>query len=423
MQETLWDKKDLPTFEALKEDIQTEILVIGGGICGILTAYYLSKHFKVVLVEANRIAGSRTGKTTAVITALQDINYKDLIHKFGKTNAQLYLKANLDAIQEYEKLSAIYDFDFERVSSYKYFKNQKTKLEEEYNAIQSLGYTPSIEDNYAICFPNQAQMNPIKLISCLLDQFTIYENTKIIKIKNHIAYTNKNYIKARHIVVATGYPFLKLKGLYPLKVTQKKSYVVVINDVNKKTDFNAIGCDVGDLYFRTYKNHIIIGGNDQKTGKTIAGFFPILRYIEKNYPNHPVSYQWINQDCITLDGLPYIGKYFKNQEVYVATGFNLWGMTGSMIATKIITDAILGKDNSFNKIFKPTRKSPLLPLLSNIKTALINLLKWKKRCSHLGCALFYNQEENSYECPCHGTKYSSSGEIIFNPAQHNKNLK
>ncbi|MDE6408466.1 MAG: FAD-dependent oxidoreductase [Anaeroplasmataceae bacterium] len=420
MSKTIWQKERMSTYESLRNDISTEVLVIGGGICGVLTAYYLSKYFKVVLVEADQIASSRTGKTTAVITALQDVYYKDLIKRFGKTTARLYLEANLNAIEEYDKLSSIYEFDFERVNSYKYFKNNQSKLEDEYLSIKSLGYTPSIEDDYAICFSNQAQMNPLKLISNLLDNFTIYENTKIVKIKNQIAYTDKNHIKAKHIIVATGYPFLRLKGLYPLKLTQKKSYVAVIEDINKDKDFNAIGCEEGDLYFRTYKNQLIIGGNDQKTGKTIEGFWPVLQYIEKNQSDKRISYQWINQDCITLDGLPYIGKYFKNQEVYVATGFNLWGMTGSMIAAQIFKDTLLGKTNPYLKIFEPSRKSPIIPLLINVKTALVNLVKLKKRCLHLGCGLYYNKEEGTYECPCHGSKYDKEGNVLFNPSNKNK---
>ncbi len=422
MTETIWQSKNVKHYESLQENISTDVLVIGGGICGMLTAYYLSKTFKVVLVEANKIANSRTRKTTAVITALQDIYYKDIIKRMGKNSAKQYLEANLNAIEEYAKLSSFFDFDFERVNSYKYFKNQKKKLREEFSAIESLGYSPKIEDDYAICFPNQAQMNPLKLILNLANYFTIYENTKIIKLKNQIAYTEMYHINAKHIVVATGYPFLKLKGLYPLKLTQKKSYVAVVDDVKKERDFNAIGCEEGDLYFRTYENRLIIGGNDQKTGHTILGFKPLLHYIEQNYPNNPISYQWINQDCISLDGLPYIGKYFKNQEVYVATGFNLWGMTGSMIAAQILKDKINKERNPYESLFDPKRKCPMLPLAKNIATAIVNLLKPKKRCTHLGCSLYFNKEEGTYECPCHGSKYDINGKIIFNPANQDKKI-
>ncbi|MDE7105967.1 MAG: FAD-dependent oxidoreductase [Anaeroplasmataceae bacterium] len=420
MNESIWEGVKLPAYPSLSQDISTEVLVIGGGICGVLCAYFLSRKHKVTLVEANQIAGSRTNKTTATITALQDVYYKDLIKTFGKAKAKQYLDANLEAVEEYAKLSKEYAFDFERVSSYKYFKNDDRLLQKELAAIEKLRYFPKIEDDYAICFPNQGQMNPIKLILELTKNFNIYENTKVVQIKGQTAYTEFHKIQANHIVVCTGYPFLRLKGLYPLKLTQKKSYVVSLETSPLKQSFHAIGCDEGDLYFRTYKNQLIIGGNDQKTGRNQFGFIPLMKYIEKHYPDSKITHQWVNQDCVSLDGIPYIGKYFKKHSVYVATGFNLWGMTGSMIAAKIITDSIEGRTNPYTALFKPTRRSPLLPLLNNVKTAMIHLVLPKKRCTHLGCALYYNKEEGVYECPCHGTKYTEFGEVLFNPANRNK---
>ncbi len=418
MQKSIWEEEQLPQYPCLDENLETEVLVIGGGICGILCAYFLSKTFHVTLVEGKRIACQRTKNTTAVITALQDIYYKDIIKRQGKLAAKQYLEANLEAIKIYEELANAYEFDFIKVPSYKYFKNQQELLMEEFSAIQSLGYQPTIEDNYALCFPDMAQMNPIKFIKNLIKNFKIYENTQIVKLKKQNAYTIKHKISAKYIVVATGYPFLKLKGAYPLKLTQNKSYVAVVKDVEKKMDFNAIGCETGDLYFRTCGSNLIIGGNDQKTGQSLGGFSPLLQHILKHYPENDISYLWVNQDCVSADGLPYIGKYFKKENVYVATGFNLWGMTGSMIAAQMITDQILNNPNPYTFLFNPYRPNPLFPLIKNSFTAIKNFVLPKKRCSHLGCALFYNTEEDVYECPCHGTKYDVTGHILYNPAKY-----
>ena len=313
-----------------------------------------------------------------------------------------------------------FDFDFVRVSSYKYFSEEE-KLNEELNCIQTLGY-PATRVKNAIAFSNQAQMHPLKLIAHLLDSFEIYENTKITAIQNQTAYTSQYAIKAKYIIVATGYPFLKLKGMFPLKLTQKKSYVAVISHSNEQ-EYNAIGSHPGDLYFRTYKDTMLIGANDQATGKPKKNYVNLIEYIEKKYPNHSILYQWVNQDCVSLDGFPYIGHYGTARNLYVATGFNLWGMTGSMIAAKLLTDTIENRKTSYKALFQPKRFMPLLPLCKNISTVLCNFFKIKKRCSHLGCALYYNKEEGVYECPCHGTKYSSKGEIIFNPAQKNIDIK
>ncbi len=423
MEYTIWQEIQLPKYPSLDRDITTDVLVVGGGICGVLCAYRLAKKYKVVLVEANQIASSRTCKTTATITALQDIRYRDLIQQKGIKTAQLYLEANLECLREYESLAQEFDFDFERVASYKYFKNNKRLMEEELKAIQKLGFDATIADDYAICFPNQAQMNPLKLISQLLSHIQVYEHTPIFKIKNHIAYTKQYKINAKYIIVATGYPFLKWKGLFPLKLTQNKSYVAVIENTENKESFHAIGYEEGDLYFRTYKNKCIIGGNDQKTGKGIAGFQPLMHYIVRQYPHHRISYQWVNQDCVSVDGLPYIGPYGNFKRVFVATGFNLWGMTGAMLSSMILSDCIEKKKNRYSEIVSPKRRSPVFPILKNTGTAIVNLIKPKKRCNHLGCALYFNKEEQVYECPCHGTKYNQQGDIIFNPAQKKKNLK
>lgn len=189
--------------------------------------------------------------------------------------------------------------------------------------------------------------------------------------------------------------------------------------VNKQS-FNAVGYESGDLYFRTYKDKLIIGGNDQRTGHDNGGYIPILNHILRHYADYPLLYQWVNQDCVSLDGLPYIGRYDKKYKVYVATAFNLWGMTGAMLAATILTDSIENRNNKYSHLFDPKRKSPLYPILKNTGIAFINLMKPKKRCNHLGCALFYNKDEKVYECPCHGTKYDYAGNIVFNPANKNK---
>lgn len=420
MQETIWSNLKLKEYPELNEDLETEILVIGGGICGVLCAHYLSLRHDVILVEANRITGQRTQKTTAVITALQDINYKDIAYSMGKKAAKDYLQANLDAIEEYAKLALDFDFDFERVPSYKSFSSNDL-LKEELQCIESLGY-PANQKKNCIHFPNQAQMNPLKLIQHLIEPLTIFEKTQIVKIHKQMAYTKNHHIRAKHIVVATGYPFLKLKGLFPLKVTQKKSYVASITHPPLEA-YNCIGAQTGDLYFRTYQDSLLIGGNDQRTGKTKRAYFDILAYIEKNYPDEKITHQWVNQDCVTLDGLPYVGNYGKSDTMYVATGFNLWGMTGSMIAAQVILDEIEYRENAYRYLFNPHRHMPIFPLLKNVGTVLWNFIKPKKRCSHLGCSLYYNEVEGVYECPCHGTKYTSSGDVIFNPAQKNIDIK
>ena len=119
-----------------------------------------------------------------------------------------------------------------------------------------------------------------------------------------------------------------------------------------------------------------------------------------------------------MDDIPYIGQYSKKiPNVFVATGFNKWGMTSSMVSAMLITDLILGKDSEYKKVFTPER-SILHPqfFINAVETAKNLITPTKPRCPHLGCALKYNKVEHSWDCPCHGSRFTKDGELIDNPA-------
>lgn len=423
MMKSIWDNIELTKYPKLNKDINCDVLIIGGGICGILCGYYLAKkEYSVVIVEADTIASKKTLKTTATLTALQDVNYYDLINRLGSKGASLYYKANMDAIEDYKKLNEIYDFDFDIVSSYKYFNDDIDSFHKEIKALNDIKCNYNTIDfmelnnvTNVIEFKNQAQINPLKLIASLSKDLTIYEKTKIINIHKLVAYTSDyNKISAKKIIVATGYPFLRFNGGFYLKMYQKKSYVIAIKN-NTHFKGNMIGSNSKNLYFRNYKDYLIVGGNDQKTGDNILGFKPLIDYVG----NAKIINAWVNQDCMSLDYLPYIGKYGNENSVFVATGFNMWGMTSAMISAKLLTDMIDNKDNEYSQLFNPKRAMLIKPLLGNIINAISGFFRFKvKRCNHLGCALFYNKEENVFECPCHGSKFDINGNVIDGPSNN-----
>ena len=137
-----------------------------------------------------------------------------------------------------------------------------------------------------------------------------------------------------------------------------------------------------------------------------------------HYPEAKITHHWATQDCMSLDGIPYIGQYSaKTPNLYVATGFNKWGMTSSMVAARILTDLITGKGSPYTDLFSPSR-SILRPQLGiNAWEAARNLLTpTAKRCPHMGCALKWNSQEHSWDCPCHGSRFTEIGKLIDNPA-------
>ena len=135
-------------------------------------------------------------------------------------------------------------------------------------------------------------------------------------------------------------------------------------------------------------------------------------------------YKRQNQDCVSLDGIPYIGQYSPAlPDVYTACGFNLWGMTTSMYAAEILTDLAMGKENRYAEVFSTNRSMITTQLFSNLGNTFIDFcIPTTKRCSHLGCALKWNPLEHSWDCPCHGSRFTESGELIDNPAMKDINI-
>lgn len=180
-----------------------------------------------------------------------------------------------------------------------------------------------------------------------------------------------------------------------------------------------VDCDNKGMSFRSYKDFLIVVGGGHRTGKSTECHKVINNFIKEHYPLGQIKYEWAAQDAMSLDGLPYIGKYSKNTpDLYVASGFNKWGMTNSMTASKILTDMVLGKENEYSKLFLPMRSMAKMQLLLNgIETTVNFVNPSAKRCTHLGCALKWNKYEHSWDCACHGSRFDEEGNVINNPAK------
>lgn len=177
------------------------------------------------------------------------------------------------------------------------------------------------------------------------------------------------------------------------------------------------------LSFRNHKNLLLLGGGGHRTGHKGGNRNELRAFANKVYPHATEQYCWAAQDCMSLDDVPYIGRYSKSTDkLYVATGFNKWGMTGAMTAAMLLSDMLLGKQNDCAEVFDPSRSILKPQLLVNSFEATKSLLTIsKKRCPHLGCALKYNHAEHSWDCPCHGSRFAENGKVLDNPA--NGNLK
>ena len=428
---SVWSETvEFPKFHSLNGNHKTHVLIVGGGMAGVLCAHFLEKNgVDYVLVEGKRIGSGITKNTTAKITSQHGLIYHKLMKGVGLEQAKLYLAANEDALQEYAKLCGEMECDFERKTSYVYSRDNERKLEQEVGVLYKMGCNPKIastceipiETVGAVGFAHQAQFHPLKFMAQLAKGLNIYENTFVKEFVGNKAVTNHGEIKFQNVIFATHFPIDNKHGLYFLKMYQHRSYVLALKGA---ANYNGMYVDeaMNGMSFRNYKDMLLLGGGDHRTGKRGGNWKELRAFANHYYPYADEEYHWATQDCMTLDEMPYIGQYSRStHNAFVATGFNKWGMTSSMVAAKLLCDKILAKENPYEEIYNPSRSMLKPQLLINGGEALLNWLTvTEKRCPHLGCALKWNPVEHSWDCPCHGSRFDESGKVLDNPANGDK---
>ena len=461
---------------SLKGEINTEVAVIGGGLAGVLIAYLLqSRGVPVVVLECRKAGGGATKNTTAKITSGHSLIYKKLITYKGEQRAREYAMANQEAIQKYKDIinELQINCDFEHFPNYIYSLSDEQKIRQEVDAALRLGLPASFTKETTLPFKikgairldNQAQFHPLKFLDAVASKLTIYENTRVKQInKKGLIVTDGGIVRAKKVVVATHYPFINVPGYYFIRLHQERSYLTALEGWDQKKqplDGMYLDEDQKGFTFRKYNDYLILGGGSHRVGKyqPLDAYGKIEKAAQKWYPHTSVKYTWSSQDCMTPDSIPYIGRYSaRTPNIYVATGFNKWGMSSSMVSAMIISDMITGRDNKNRNVFKPRRLmlSGSPKLLKDVAIITISLLsehlniphdklkdiqKGKAgvirhngqrvgvyrskddkyyfvstKCPHLGCKLEWNQNEMTWDCPCHGSRFDYHGKMINNPA-------
>ena len=468
---SLWSQTcQIPPRDALKGDLRTQAAVIGSGMAGILTAYMLQKAgYDTVILEAKQIAFGQSSKTSAKITAQHGLIYHKLIHSFGEDKARQYALSNQQAIEQYAQLieEMHIDCDFERRNAYLYSSDKKL-LKEELAACQNLGLPAELEESLplpfttagAVKFSDQAQFHPLKFIRALAEELTIYEQTPALEIEDNLIHTPFGKVRADHIVFACHFPFVNFPGFYFTRMHQERVYFLALENA-RQFDGMFIGADEDSLSLRNYGDLLLLGGAHHRSGDNSAGGrYELLRQKAKYYfPQCREVAHWSAQDCLSVDNVPYIGHFSPHKpNWYIATGFQKWGMSTSMVAANLLCDLISGRENPAASVFDPHRfqgealgqmaldgKEALKGLSRRffyIPTELaveippdhggVVLLDGEKvgvykdsegkiypvdiRCPHLGCELEYNPDEHSWDCPCHGSRFDKFGHWLNSPA-------
>ena len=481
----------------IDNDYTADVCIIGVGICGLSTGYYLAKKgLKVIILDKNGIGRKTSGHTTAKITVQHGLIYDYLINTYGINYALKYFEANKQAISNIKQIidEEKIDCDFEYQPNYIYTTDKKevVKIENEVSAINALeaystgekyaSFTPCTELPFKIAggikTKNQAQFHPVKYMQGLASAVEkygglIFTNSLVTDVKKtdngYISYSGEYKINSKYVVIATHYPFINFPGFYFSKMYQTTSYAIAIQTESKLFDGMYINTKEPIYSFRTIKDGdkrlLIISGGNHKTGFSPEsnlnfGYNCLEEEAKKLYPDCKILYKWNTRDCITLDKIPYIGEFSHIMpNMYVATGFNKWGMTSSNVAANIISDKILEIENEYASIFDSTRVKPIknrtelknmvkqvaksfvtnrlkVPMedLSAIKNDNGGIIKvngmsvgiYKNKdgkvyainptCTHLGCLLTWNNLDKTWDCPCHGSRFDYTGKNMYDPA-------
>lgn len=427
MTDSIWTAGvELPEFPSLNQDIKTDVLIVGGGLAGILCAHMLAQSgVDYALIEADRICRGVSRNTTAKITSQHALIYAKLTREFGTETARKYWEANEAALKQYQKLSEAFPCDFEIKDAYVYTTGQIRKLEDELAALHEIQAPAEYADKLPLPFPvkgairfaNQAQFHPLKFISGIAKGLKIYEHTAAQAFEDTTVITAHGKISAAKVIIATHFPIINKHGSFFLKQYQHRSYVVALKN-GPNVDGMYIDEAKDGLSFRNQDGFLLLGGGSHRTGKKGGSWNELETFASAHYPNAKIQYRWATQDCMTLDGIPYIGQYSRSTpDLYVATGFNKWGITSSMVAAMLLNNLVQGKNDPYEDVFSPSRTILRPQLLANGFHAVANLLTpTRPRCPHMGCALKWNRQERSWDCPCHGSRFTTDGKLLDNPA-------
>ena len=392
MSDSIWSdggRIQMPQYEKLTRIKKVDVTIVGGGLCGLLCAYLKEAGVECLLLEGSRIGSGTVRHAMAQVTSQHGLIYSRLLETLGEEKARMYFEANELALHKYRELAASIDCDFEERSSYIYSRTDKECIEREVRAASLLGMkaefceTPELpfDTAGAVRFPNQAQMNPVKFLYGLVkdieksDKVTIFEEMPVDDWINGTTWSGLYITIPKNIICTTHFPFYKKAGGYNNKLYQNRSYIMALDHVPELHGMYADASDNG-LALRGYKDMIFVGGATHRVGQEERDWNEFREKILSYYPEAIEREHWEVEDCVSLDGIPYIGPYSdKTPNMYVATGFNGWGMTSAMTAAMLLTDAIIngqktnGATESYpwGEVFYPERKIVRSQYFANVK--------------------------------------------------------
>ncbi|MDD4658711.1 MAG: FAD-dependent oxidoreductase [Eubacteriales bacterium] len=325
----------------------------------------------------------------------------------------------------------------------------------------------------ALRFDSQAQFHPRKYVLALAQAIPgegceLYENTKVLGIEegsiNTISTDRGKNIRADKVVLATHFPIHDALGFYFARMYAERSYILGVRAEGKLPEGMFISAESSGHSLRTQAAEegelLLVGGEHHKTGagEEEPHYQKLIEFARSNFAVSDIPYRWSAQDYTTVDKIPYIGCIRKGiDNMFVATGFRKWGISTSLAAALIIRDLIIWGSSPWQDVFSPQRglslksTGKLISINADVAKELVvgklagadqgqvqpgeakvvsgkgtkigvyrdtedKLHKVDITCTHFGCELKWNSAESTWDCPCHGSRFSPDGSIVDGPA-------
>jgi len=371
------------------------------------------------------------------------------------------------------------DLEPQAAYAYTLDEQQVTKIEKEVEVAQRLGLPATLVRDTdlpfavqaAVRFDHQAQFHPTKYVAGLArtlpgDGSHVLENSRVVDWEPTRLVTDNGTVTARHVVMATHLPLGQIGGYYAQAYPQAEP--VVVARINRQIAGMYISIDQPQSSLRTHRNasgelYAIVAGQSFKPGHTDEerrSVSDIEQWLTENFDAGPIAYRWVNEDYSSMDNAPFIGWSTKLGEGYlVATGFNAWGITNGTAAGMILAELATGGESPWTEIFDATRVKPIAGgpkfIKENLEVAAHLVSGYLSRkpksfdelatgdaaimdidgkrlavfkdeagavhavsavCPHMGCIVGWNETDRTWDCPCHGSRFELSGEVIHGPA-------
>ena len=477
--ESFWHQtKSVANFPKLNQDIAVDVAVVGGGISGIIAAFELAKtNQRVALFEARELLHGTTGYTTAKLSAQHNLIYDELIKKYDEKTAQLYYEANMEGIEIIKDIVAKENIacDLKEQEAYVYTQDKRKveMLNQEAIAYNKLKIDGGLKEELpvdisvqsSIVMRKQYEFHPVAFLAGVIEllkkmNVKIYEQTTInqiidgrpVELKTNTGHT----IKSKQAICATQYPVHEPKKIYARRFEPEISFALACEIEESFPGGMYINCDDPKRTFRAMrannKEYLLVGGESHPIGDGFSDqerYENILAFAKANFTVKKVIAHWSSHDLITKDRIPMIGIIHPDEEnVFVITGFSKWGLANAAIGAHVLKDLLDDKENPYKEMFDPHRDIPKDDKetsekhKSSIHRQKIEKLKTNEAiiidkdddkvgvykdkqgslhyldmsCTHLGCGVKWNDGDKTWDCPCHGSRFSAIGNVVAGPA-------